>query len=75
MNEALTIADIETKYQGEWVLIADPVFNADEEVERGRVLYHSPDRDEFDRRSLDFRVQRAAVVYTGESPADMAIVL
>lgn len=75
MNEMLTISEIEDRFGEQWVLIQDPVFDRDGEVIKGRVLYHSHDRDEFDRRSLDFRVPHAAVLYTGEMPADLAVVL
>jgi hypothetical protein len=57
------------------VLLADPEFDEQGEVTRGRVLYHSPDRDEFDRRSLDHRVPRAAVIFTGEIDPEMAFIL
>jgi uncharacterized pyridoxal phosphate-containing UPF0001 family protein len=41
----VTIAEIETTFQSEWVLIGDPQTNKASEVERGNVRFHSKDRD------------------------------
>ena len=75
MSDVLTMAEIEAKYDGEWVLIADPEVDENLDVKKGTVIFHSRDRDEFDRKSLDFRLPHAAVRYNGDIPEDMAIVL
>ena len=75
MNEVLTVAEIKSKYDSEWVLIEDPRTNESLEVQSGRVLYHSKDRDEFDRKALGFHPKRFAVVYTGQPPEGMEFAL
>lgn len=75
MGEVLTIAEIKSAYESEWVLVEDPQTNADLEVQSGTVLYHSKDRDEFDRKVLGFHPRRFAVLYTGEVPEGMVLVL
>jgi hypothetical protein len=75
MSEVLTIAEIESRFQSEWVLVGDPQTNEALKVQGGQVLYHSKDRDEFDRKALEFRPKRFAVLYTGTMPPDTAIVL
>ncbi|MEK6410133.1 MAG: hypothetical protein AABN34_24675 [Acidobacteriota bacterium] len=52
MSEVLTVAEIKSKYDSEWVLIEDPQTNEALEVQSGRVLYYSKDRDEFDRKAF-----------------------
>ncbi len=73
--QAMTIKDIESQFDSEWVLLEDPQTNDILEVLGGKVLYHSKDRDEVYRKAVNFRLKRSAVVYTGEIPEDTAIVL
>jgi hypothetical protein len=75
MNEVLTMEEIESRYDSEWVLIEDPVLNENLEVLQGKVIYHSRDRDEFDRESLRYPTRHAAVLYVGEPPVGMEFVL
>ncbi len=75
MDDILTIAEIESQFNSEWVLIEDPQTNESLEVQSGKVLYHGKDRDEFDRKVLEFRPKRFAVLYTGKIPEGMEFVL
>ncbi len=75
MEESLTLAEIMEKYKSEWVLIENPQTDERLEIESGRVVYHSKDRDEFDRQVLQFRASRFAVIFTGRPPADMEFAL
>lgn len=71
----LTLSQMEAQYASEWVLVEDPQTNAALEVESGKVLYHSRNRDEFDRKVLEFRPKRFAVLFTGGPQEDMEFVL
>ena len=75
MNDVLTFAEIEAQFPGEWVLVEDPRTNDDLEVQSGRVHSHSKDRDEVYRQILTLGASRFAILYTGEMPEDVAIVL
>lgn len=75
MESVLTINEIESQFPAEWVLVEDPATNEVMEVERGRVLHHSKDRDEVYRRAVELRPKNFAMLYTGKIPKDMAIVL
>jgi hypothetical protein len=75
MSDVLTIAEIETQFTSEWVLVSDPQTNDDLEVQSGKVLYHSKDRDEVYREAVRLRPKRFAMLYTGTLPQDTAIVL
>ena len=75
MNEVMTLAEIEERFDSEWVLVEDPEVNEHFEVIRGKVIYHSKDRDEVDRKSIELRPKSAATLYTGAMPENTAIVL
>jgi hypothetical protein len=75
MIETLTIEEIKARFDNEWILIDEPITDEALEVHGGKVLLHSKDRDEFDRRALEFKLKRFAVVFTGRPPANMEFVL
>jgi hypothetical protein len=76
MEQEMTIQEIESRFQDEWILISDPETNQALEVTRGNVVCHSRDRDEVYRRVLALAVPRHyAVLFTGKMPPDTAIVL
>lgn len=41
MEAVMNIADIESRFDSEWVLVEDPQTNESHEVLRGKVVYHS----------------------------------
>jgi hypothetical protein len=75
MNQILTIAEMEAQFTSEWLLVEDPQTNESLEVQTGKVICHSPDREEVYRKAVELRPKRFAVLYTGKMPQDAAIVL
>ena len=75
MEEILTIAQIEAQFDSEWILIGDPQTNEALEVQSGKVLWHSKDREEVYRKAVELRPRRSAMLYTGKMPKDTAVVL
>ena len=75
MEKEMTIEEIESRFDSEWVLVEDPQTNEALEVLSGKVVHHSKDRDEVYRKAVALRPERCAVLYTGEVPEDTAIVL
>ena len=71
----MTAEEMRARFEDEWVLIEDPQTNEALEVLRGKVLYHGKDRDEVYRHAVARRPKRSAILYTGQMPADTAIVL
>ncbi len=63
MNEVLTIEEIRSRSDGEWVLIGDPVTDEQLGVISGRVLFHGKDRNEMYRHALRTRPGRVASLY------------
>ena len=75
MEKTLTIKEIESQFDSEWVLLEDPQTNDALEVQSGKVLFHSKDRDEFDRKALEFHPKRFAVLFTGQPSEEMEFAL
>lgn len=73
--QEMTIGEIESSFDSEWVLVVDPVTDEAFNVLRGKVLHHSKDRDEVYRRGLELRPKRAAILYLGRPPRGTAIVV
>lgn len=75
MDDVLTLSEIEAQFASEWILIADPLTNESLEVQSGKVVWHSKDREEVYRKAVELRAKRFAVLYTGKMPKDTAVVL
>lgn len=77
MGDVLTRSQIEAQFDGEWVLVGDVETSQTLEVQRGRVLYHSKDRDEVWRQAIALKPARSAVFYNGTRtiPPDTAYLL
>ncbi len=68
MNEVLTRAEMEARFDGEWVIVADPELDDNREVLRGRVVSHSQDPEAVYEEAITQRVQRWASLYFGPIP-------
>jgi hypothetical protein len=63
MQPILTLEEIETRYDGEWVLLADIESDPGPVFRRGRVLWHGTDQDEC--------WATVGVLYVGDWSADI----
>jgi hypothetical protein len=75
MEQEMTIQEIESQFESEWILVEDPKTNADLEVLGGMLRHHSKDRDEVYRKAVALRLTRCAILYTGQIPENTAVVL
>jgi hypothetical protein len=75
MTEMLALAEIQARYDGEWVLIGDPEVDASLNVQRGRVLWHSKSRDEVYRQARLLKPKHCAFLFIGRLPKDAEVVL
>lgn len=75
MSDVLTVGEMESRFNSEWVLVGDPETDAALHVQKGRVIYHSKDRDEVYRKAIELKPKRFAMLYTGTLPKDTAIIL
>jgi hypothetical protein len=75
MSDVLTYDQIKERYDGEWVLVGDPELTEMNEVVRGTVLAHSPDRDEVYHKLVQLRPRHSAMECFKHIPDDVVIVL
>ena len=75
MNEVMTIHEIESQFESEWVLVEEPETDTRLGVRKGRVVWHSKNRDEVYRKAIEIRPKRFAMLYTGKPEKDSAIIL
>ena len=70
----MPVAQIKAKYKDEWVLLADYDLDDRNEPLRGVVVAHSKDREEIYNRQMSIE-KGLCILYTGELPKDLAIML
>lgn len=75
MAEVMTLTQVETLFDEEWVLIRDPVTGQGLNIRSGEMVHHSKDRDEVYRKAVALRPARSAIIYTGKMPEGTAVVL
>ncbi len=74
-DERLSMEEIERRFSEQWVLIGEPETDEQLRVLSGCVLFHSADRNELDREALRLRPKQCAVLFLGEIPEDMEVIL
>jgi hypothetical protein len=75
VDETLTVEQMEARFPSEWILIGDPQTDEYQRLRAGKVLFHSPERDEVDRELLNLRPARFAFHYLGSLPEDLTLIL
>ncbi len=58
MGEVMTMKEIEARFPEEWILIDQPETDQYSRVLRGRVVFHSPDRDAVYAKALELPTPR-----------------
>ena len=74
MDEVLTFAQIQARFNGE-VLLEDPVTEPNYTTKSGKVVWHSKECDEVYRKAIELRPKRCAIWYCGDLPKDMEFAL
>jgi hypothetical protein len=75
MNKVMSLVEIYKKFESEWILVEDPETRESLEVTKGKVLWHSKDRDEVYRKARELAPRSSAILYTGTIPKEGALVL
>ena len=73
MPEKFTEAELVQRFPSEWIIIGDPELDEAMNLRGGTVIFHSSDRDEVDRKSLELRLRRFAVICTVPPPEHILI--
>ena len=61
MDEMLSVEEIEDRFAPEWVLVGEPRADDGHRLLGGKVLHHSPDRDDIYRKATELHLDRIAV--------------
>jgi hypothetical protein len=75
MKEILRYEEMKARFPDEWILVGDPQTDDSLQVLSGEVLWHSKDRDELYRKAIELGPRSSAVLYFGQIPDDMVVVL
>jgi hypothetical protein len=65
MNEIMSLVEIQERFESEWILVGDPETTESLEITKGKVLWHSKNRDEVYRKARELSPQSSAILYTG----------
>ena len=68
MNQVMTWEEIESAFDGEWVLIEDPELTHALKVIKGKVVFHSKDQGKVYQKMGEFPKLNHAIRYIGEFP-------
>lgn len=76
MSQVMTIEEINSQFDSEWVLVSEPEVEENLLVKRGEVVWHGKDRSELDRKVEELPEPfNIAILYTGTAPKDRVFVL
>jgi hypothetical protein len=75
MENIMTIEEIEKYFNDEWILVVDPITDEKLKVKSGSVVCHHKDRDVVYRKAKEIKPANFAMLFTGQIPHDMEIVL
>lgn len=75
IGKVMTIQELERVFNAEWVLLEDPISNDLLEVQSGKLIYHTKDRNDLDRTLLEIRPRKSAVLYIGPWPVHLVTAL
>jgi hypothetical protein len=70
MESLLTLRELETRYSGRWILLADIESDPGPVFRRGRVLWHSADQDECWAKAAELPASNIGVLYIGDWSAE-----
>jgi len=57
------------------VLLENPEATTELHIKEGEILWHSKDRDEVYRKGREWKPKHSAILYLGDIPKDIAVVL
>lgn len=77
MSGCLLMSKIKEKYKGEWVFLVECERTENGDIKKGKVILHSPNRDEVYRNLTKLKSQKGMTLlrYLGEIPKDLTVML
>lgn len=71
----LNFSEIKKRYLNQWVFIVDPVYDKTDNIKKGRVLFHSENREKVDKAMLKTKYNNIAIRYLGTVDKDLSVIL
>ncbi len=65
MSDTLTMEEIESRFDGEWVLIEDVETDEKLEIVRGKVVYHGDDKEVLHQKAMKSESDHLATLFIG----------
>jgi hypothetical protein len=75
MEDIISLAEMQRRYDGEWVLIVNASLDQNLEVISGKVVAHSIDVESIYRALALTKGVEASIEYIGQVPDDFAAIL
>ncbi len=75
MSEIMTFEEITQRYDGQWVLIAYTETNDDLEAIKGKVLVHSPHKEDIYQYLESATEERLTIEYISKESDDLAFII
>jgi len=73
MEDVMTFEEMVERFRGEWLLIEYEELSQELEVKRGRVLFHSFNKDEVYKRLMELKGGHIAIEYAGDVPKELTV--
>lgn len=74
VGQIISAEEINSTFESEWVLVADPEVEENLIVKRGKVLWHGSDKDDLFRKASELQPPwKLAVLYTGKTTEEQAL--
>ena len=75
MDKVMSCKEIEEAFDSEWVLIADPELTSTQEVIRGNVVFHGPDKEDLYSKMEELQPACSAIRFVGRLPEGWEMML
>jgi len=73
MEESMGFEEMIEKFEGEWLLIEYEELDKEFAVKQGKVLFHSPNKNEVYEQLMEIQGRNIAIEYAGEIPKKLAV--
>ena len=68
MDEVLTMKETNERYDGEWVLLEDPISDKRDQTVGGKLRWRTKDRAELNAKAMEFKLKHGGIFYIGKGP-------
>ena len=75
MSDILTMEEIESRFDGEWVLIEDVETDEKLEIVRGKIAYHGSDKEALHEKAMKSKSDHLATLFVGRPDPKMEFLL